>query len=176
MDYALLFKSQPDEERAIAFSRRVMDFSAYLTELGLREPAGFASERRVVYQDACHLLHAQSLRSEPRDLLNRIPNLRLLPIADAGQCCGSAGTYNLDQPALAAELGRRKVESILAAQPDLVASGNIGCITQLRQHLKLQPESPPGYAHCGIALESIYAFQLGARPVILYSKLYPQRH
>ena len=68
--------------------------------------------------------------------LNQVPNLRLLPIADAGMCCGSAGTYNIDQPAIAAELGRRKVASILAAEPDLVVSGNIGCITQLRQQLK----------------------------------------
>ena len=142
-DYELLFKGQPDAERAIAFSRKVMDFSAYLSTVGMRAPAGFASERRVVYQDACHLLHAQSLHSEPRNLLNQIPNLRLLPIADAGQCCGSAGTYNIDQPALAAELGRRKVESILAVQPDLVVSGNIGCIAQLRQQLQSQPKPPP---------------------------------
>lgn len=136
-DYELLFKSQDDAERASAFSAKVMDFSAYLAALGLREAAGFDRERRVVYQDACHLLHAQGIQSEPRALLNQIPNLRLLPIADAGMCCGSAGTYNIDQPAIAAELGRRKVESILAVEPDLVVSGNIGCITQLRQQLKL---------------------------------------
>ena len=135
-DYELLFKDQDDAERATAFSAKVMDFSAFLAQIGLREPAGFDRERRVVYQDACHLLHAQGIQGEPRALLNQIPNLRLLPIADAGMCCGSAGTYNIDQPAIAAELGRRKVESILAAAPDLVVSGNIGCITQLRQQLK----------------------------------------
>ncbi len=134
-DYELLFKGESDVDRAAAFSQKVMDFSAYLAELGLREPAGFESERRVVYQDACHLLHAQGIESEPRALLNQIPNLRLLSIADAGMCCGSAGTYNIDQPAIAAELGRRKIESILAAEPDLVVSGNIGCITQMRQQL-----------------------------------------
>ena len=53
-------------------------------------------------------------------------------------CCGSAGTYNIDQPTIAAELARRKVESILAAEPDLVVSGNIGCITQLRGELARQ--------------------------------------
>ena len=134
-DYELLFKGQDDAERASAFSGKVMDFSAYLAELGLRGSEGFESERRVVYQDACHLLHAQGIQSEPRALLTQIRNLRLLPIADAGMCCGSAGTYNIDQPVIAAELGRRKVEAILAAEPDLVVSGNIGCITQLRQQL-----------------------------------------
>ncbi len=142
-DYELLFKNQPEAERATEFSRVVMDFSAYLAELGLREPAGFEEERRVVYQDACHLIHAQSLRAEPRALLNQIPNLRLLEIADAGMCCGSAGTYNIDQPTIAAELGRRKIESILAAQPDVIVSGNIGCITQMRQQLELQGNPLP---------------------------------
>ncbi len=136
-DYELLFKSQDDAERASAFSAKVMDFSAYMAALGLREPAGFDNERRAVYQDACHLLHAQGIQGEPRALLNQIPNLRLLSIAEAGICCGSAGTYNMDQPVIAAELGRRKVESILAVEPDLVVSGNIGCITQLRQQLAL---------------------------------------
>ena len=142
-DYELLFKNQPEAERATEFSQKVMDFSAYLAELGLRKPAGFAEERHVVYQDACHLLHAQSLQAEPRALLNQIPNLRLLEIADAGMCCGSAGTYNIDQPAIAAQLGRRKIESILAAQPDVIVSGNIGCITQLRQQLDLQEKPLP---------------------------------
>ena len=112
-----------------------MDFSAYLARLGLRNPPGFECERRVVYQDACHLLHAQGHGSEPRALLNAIPNLRLMPIADAGMCCGSAGTYNLDQPEIAGQLAARKVDAILAAEPDMVVSGNIGCITQLRQEL-----------------------------------------
>ena len=142
-DYELLFKGQPDAERAVDFSEKVMDFSAYLAGLGLRETSGFASERRVVYQDACHLLHAQGHHSEPRSLLNQIPNLSLLSIADAGMCCGSAGTYNIDQPEIAVELARRKVESILAVEPDLVVSGNIGCITQLRQQLSRQQKTLP---------------------------------
>ena len=142
-DYALLFKNQPDAERASGFSRQVKDFSAYLAEIGLRRPSGFESERRVVYQDACHLLHAQGFHAEPRALLNEIPNLRVLEIAEAGMCCGSAGAYNIDQPAIAAELGQRKVESILAAEPELVVSGNIGCITQLRQILESRGEKLP---------------------------------
>ncbi len=142
-DYPLLFKGQTDLKNAGDFSSKVMDFSAYLAQLGLREPGGFAAERAVAYQDACHLLHAQGLQSEPRDLLNQVPNLRLVDIPDAGLCCGSAGTYNLDQPAIAEELGRLKVENILSAKPDLVLSGNIGCITQLRKHLELAGKDLP---------------------------------
>ncbi len=142
-DYPLLFKSQADAARATAFSSKVIDFSAYLARLGLREMQGFPSERRVVYQDACHLLHAQGHGSEPRALLAAIPNLRLVEIADAGMCCGSAGTYNIDQPEIAAELARRKAESILAAEPGLVVSGNIGCITQLRQEFARQQLTLP---------------------------------
>lgn len=134
-DYELLFKGQADATRAAQFSQKVTDFSAYLAGLGLREMTGFPDERRVVYQDACHLLHAQGHQSEPRALLAGIPNLRLVEIADAGMCCGSAGTYNIDQPEIAAELARRKIESILAAEPDMVVSGNIGCMTQLRGEL-----------------------------------------
>lgn len=142
-DYELLFKGQADVAKAAQFSQKVVDFSAYLAGLGAREMSGFPSERRVVYQDACHLLHAQGHGSEPRALLAGIPNLRLVEIADAGMCCGSAGTYNIDQPEIAAELARRKLVSILAAEPDLVVSGNIGCITQLRQELARQKQTLP---------------------------------
>ena len=88
-DYPLLFKGESDVDSATEFSRKVMDFSAYLARLGLRDLIGFPSERRVVYQDACHLLHAQGHHSEPRTLLNQIPNVQLMGIADAGMCCGS---------------------------------------------------------------------------------------
>ena len=142
-DYELLFKGEADAERASAFSHKVLDFSAYLAALGLRPPRGFASERVVAYQDACHLLHAQGHQQEPRALLLQVPNLRLVKIADAGMCCGSAGTYNIDQPTIAAELGRRKVSAILAAEPDVIVSGNIGCITQMRKHLQLQGDDRP---------------------------------
>ena len=142
-DYPLLFKDQPDRDAAVNFASKVMDFSAYLAGLDLPAPPGFTTPRRVVYQDACHLLHAQGHEREPRTLLERIPNLELVPIADAGMCCGSAGTYNIDQPEIARELARRKVEAILAARPDMVVSGNIGCIMQLRQELARQKQDLP---------------------------------
>ena len=142
-DYPLLFKSQPDAATARSFADKTLDFSAYLAGIGLRAPMRFKAETRVVYQDACHLLHAQGHADEPRALLREVRNLQLVEIADAGMCCGSAGTYNIDQPAIAGQLGARKAETILSAQPDVVVSGNIGCITQIRQHLAGQDSAPP---------------------------------
>ena len=153
-DYPLLFKSHADADAATEFSDKVVDFSVYLAGLGLRDTPGFADMRRVVYQDACHLLHAQGHQSEPRTLLTQVPNLELLSIADAGMCCGSAGTYNIDQPEIAVELGRRKVASILAAQPDMVVSANIGCIMQMRQEISKRGQALP-VMHIAQLLHSI---------------------
>ncbi len=154
-DYELLFKGQADLQEASGFSSKVIDFSAYLAQLGLRSLRGFAQERTVAYQDACHLLHAQGLQSEPRNLLSQIPNVRLVDVSDAGMCCGSAGTYNLDQPAIAEELGKRKVDAILAAGPDTIVSGNIGCITQIQKHLDLQEKNLP-VMHIAELLDQAY--------------------
>lgn len=135
-DYELLFKGTADEQKAQEFSEKSMDFSTYLAKIGLRESKPLSKPLRVVYQDACHLLHAQGVQSAPRQLLNSIPNLTLVEIEEAGMCCGSAGTYNIEQPEIATQLGQRKVQHILDANPDVIVSGNIGCMTQLRNHLK----------------------------------------
>ena len=86
---------------------------------------------RVAYHDACHLAHAQGVRQPPRDLLAAIPGVTLVPIADGDICCGSAGIFNLVQPEMAAELGRRKAGNIAAATPDVVATTNPGCMLQI---------------------------------------------
>lgn len=142
-DYELLFREHPDEGLATQFSEKVMDLSAYLAHISLRSPQGFEKEITVAYQDACHLYHAQGIYDAPRDLLESIPNLKLVAIQDEGMCCGSAGTYNIDQPDLAHQLGQNKVRHILDVQPDVVVSGNIGCITQIRLHLELQNHNVP---------------------------------
>ena len=135
-EYGLILRGTPDEAAADALSRRVADVSAYLTRIGLREaPRGWATARIVAYQDACHLAHAQQVRTEPRQLLGAIPGVELRELPDAHLCCGSAGTYNIDQPELAASLGRKKAEAIVQSGASVVASGNIGCVTQLRAHL-----------------------------------------
>jgi len=123
-------------ERAHAFAARVRDVTELLAELPGPEPALGSRPRRVVYQDACHLLHGQGVREQPRTLLRQVPDVELVEIEDAGLCCGSAGTYNLLQPAAARELGERKARTILAARPDLVATANPGCALQVGAALR----------------------------------------
>ena len=89
---------------------------------------------RVAYHDACHLAHAQAVRSQPRDLLRGIPGLELLEPADWEICCGSAGIWNLVNPEPAADLGRRKARNLLATGADAVAAGNPGCALQIAAH------------------------------------------
>jgi glycolate oxidase iron-sulfur subunit len=109
----------------------VLDAAEYLDRLGLREPLRLAVPRTAAYQDACHLAHAQQVTAAPRRLLQRVEGLTVVPLADEGMCCGSAGLYNIDQPALAADLGARKAAAIAASGATLAITGNIGCLTQL---------------------------------------------
>jgi glycolate oxidase iron-sulfur subunit len=130
-DYERMFASSPAwAGRAAAFSSKVRDFAEYLDELGpvaVRGPVPV----RAVYHDACHLGHAQGITAAPRALLRAVPSLELVELRDAGMCCGSAGVYNLLQPAAARELGQRKAESVLASGASLVISANPGCTLQI---------------------------------------------
>jgi glycolate oxidase iron-sulfur subunit len=134
-EYHLVLRGTPDEARAETFRGRVIDVAAFLARLGLRGPLE-PLPIRVAYQDACHLAHAQLVQRQPRDLLRAIPGLDLVELADPHLCCGSAGTYNLDQPEIAATLGERKARAILATGAAVAVTGNIGCLTQLRMHLR----------------------------------------
>ena len=135
-EYHLMLAGTSESEQAEKFRHRVMDVSAYLVKLGLRElPADTGQLVKVAYHDACHLSNAQNVRRQPRDLLRAIPGVELLELANAHLCCGSAGSYNMDQPAIAASLGEQKARAVIATGASVVASGNIGCLTQLRVHL-----------------------------------------
>lgn len=134
-EYGLLFQGGAGEADARNFAQKVQDVTLFLHELGFQPPPGLAQPLRVVYQDACHLRHAQGVSEAPRRLLTAVPNLTLLELDDEGLCCGSAGTYNLDQPEIAAELGRRKARRIEQSGAHTAVSGNIGCITQLQTFL-----------------------------------------
>jgi glycolate oxidase iron-sulfur subunit len=135
-EYGLLFAGDPDEERARAFARKVKDISVFLMELGSLEPAPLNEPLIVAYHDACHLGHAQRVTSQPRQLISAIPNVTLVEIPEGELCCGSAGTYNLEQPALARTIGERKARNILSTGAQAVVTGNIGCMTQIQTHLK----------------------------------------
>jgi glycolate oxidase iron-sulfur subunit len=120
--------------RAAALSSRVQDFAEFLHSLGpvaTRE----AVPVRAVYHDACHLGHAQGITAAPRALLRGIPSLELVELRDPGMCCGSAGVYNLLQPAAAQELGNRKAESVIASGASLLISANPGCTLQISSAL-----------------------------------------
>ncbi|WP_395750725.1 glycolate oxidase subunit GlcF [Prosthecobacter sp.] len=134
-EYHLVLRGTADEARAESFRHRVMDVSVYLMKLGLHEPLR-EMPLKVAYHDACHLANAQNVRSQPRDLLKRIPGLKLLELTDAHLCCGSAGSYNMDQPEIASSLGEQKANAVIASGAEVVVSGNIGCLTQLQMHLK----------------------------------------
>ncbi|MGQ4808980.1 Lactate utilization protein A [Candidatus Entotheonellaceae bacterium PAL068K] len=118
-------------ERAQRFSAKVQDVSECLVQEPLRGPLG-AVPQRVAYDDPCHLLHAQGIQQSPRTLLQQIPELQLLAVTDADFCCGAAGIYNLTHPDLSMRILARKMEHIQAAQPDVIATGNPGCMMQLR--------------------------------------------
>ena len=114
-----------------AFTGRVRDVSEWLDEAGLRDPTG-SFEARVCYDDPCHLVHGQKVLAAPRNLLSRVPGVTLVEHDDPGACCGAAGIYNLTHPEMSQAVLERKMESLRAADPDFIATGNPGCLMQLR--------------------------------------------
>ena len=122
-----------DDGAAGAFSSKVRDVSEVLVEHDL--PLGPLGET-VTYHDACHLAHGQKIRSQPRQLLRRIPGLKLVELPDSDLCCGSAGVYNLLEPGIADELGRLKVERIRETGARIVVAGNPGCLMQITRHCR----------------------------------------
>ncbi|HTW85252.1 MAG TPA: heterodisulfide reductase-related iron-sulfur binding cluster [Candidatus Sulfotelmatobacter sp.] len=130
-EYGDLLADEPAwAARAAAFAARVRDVNEWLATLEPRAPRS-PLPLRVAYHDACHLAHAQRVREQPRALLRSIPALELVEIAEGDQCCGSAGTYNLFEPAAAREIGLRKVDNVQRCAPDLLASANPGCTLQI---------------------------------------------
>jgi glycolate oxidase iron-sulfur subunit len=129
-----------DDPAAKAFTAKLRDVSEFLVELGPVKPE-HPLPLKATYHDACHLCHAQQIRSQPRKLLEMIPGLQLVPLAESEICCGAAGSYNLTQPEMAERLGQRKVKNILDTGAKAVFTGNVGCILQIARHLKaLQPD------------------------------------
>jgi glycolate oxidase iron-sulfur subunit len=138
----LLSDDEEWTERAQQFSDKVRDVSQLLTEsdpVASRHPVPLT----VAYHDACHLAHAQKVRSEPRKLLADIPELELIQPSEWEICCGSAGIYNLLQPEAARDLGRRKAQNLLKTDADAIATGNPGCTLQIVAHLREQGQPLP---------------------------------
>ena len=117
------------------YAAKVLDVAEFLDSLGLNTPLALKRPTIAAYHDACHLSHGQGIRLAPRRLLSQVEHLTVVEVGDGEMCCGSAGLYNVEQPTAAAELGRRKAAAIAATGAQVVAAGNIGCITQIEAHL-----------------------------------------
>lgn len=117
--------------RAGELAARTEDVLVFLAREGLREPPP-ALRARAVYDEPCHLLHAQGISAAPKALLAKIPGLTLLPLPEADFCCGSAGVYNLTQGEMSRRLLDRKMERVVATGAELLITANPGCLLQLR--------------------------------------------
>ncbi|WP_411284935.1 (Fe-S)-binding protein [Lapillicoccus sp.] len=135
-DYVHLLSDDPQwAARAEAMSAKVRDVSEILADVGpvaTRHPIDVT----IAYHDACHLGHAQGIRSQPRELLRGIPGLVLKEIADADICCGSAGIYNILNPVPARELGDRKAANVIATGAALLVTANPGCLMQVASSIE----------------------------------------
>ncbi|MGB3071392.1 MAG: glycolate oxidase subunit GlcF [Ottowia sp.] len=129
-DYGHLLSGEPEVAAlAMKIAALACDVSEWITSMRLPAP-GHPRRHRVAYHDACSLRNAQHVTAQPRQLL-RDAGFVVKDVPESHFCCGSAGTYNILQPAIAAELGRRKAGNIASTDPQIVAAGNIGCITQI---------------------------------------------
>ncbi|HZE39619.1 MAG TPA: heterodisulfide reductase-related iron-sulfur binding cluster [Stackebrandtia sp.] len=152
-EYADLLRDDPLwADRAAAMASRVRDLTEFLDELG-----PVAERRRldldIAYHDACHLAHAQGVRTPPRRLLESIPGVTLSEIADGEVCCGSAGVYNLMRPDTARQLGDDKAANVLGTGAGLVVAANPGCTMQIATALERAGQPKP-VAHIAEVLDA----------------------
>jgi glycolate oxidase iron-sulfur subunit len=130
-EYGHLLRDDPVyAERARAFSALVKDVSEFLVGIDPQASMG-ELPYTVAYHDACHLAHGQKIRQQPRQLLRRIPGLRLVDLKEADWCCGSAGIYNITNQEMAGKLLERKMQNIIASGASVIATGNPGCMMQI---------------------------------------------
>jgi glycolate oxidase iron-sulfur subunit len=127
-DYGHMFRTDPIAADAATVAGLAVDVSELLVRLGL--PQGAPKGLRVAYHAACSLQHGQQVKTAPKDLLGRA-GFEVVEPADSHLCCGSAGTYNLMQPEISGQLKARKVRTLEAKAPQVIAAGNIGCMMQI---------------------------------------------
>lgn len=140
-EYDFLLRNDPAwYERARRFSAGVRDVSEFLGDVGLREQPG-RLDLRVTYQEPCHLVHAQRISRQPRELLAAIPGLALVEMPESSMCCGSAGIYNLLQPVMASALLKRKLDNAAQTSAHVIVSANPGCMLQMTNGLRQRGES-----------------------------------
>ncbi|KIC51748.1 glycolate oxidase subunit GlcF [Tateyamaria sp. ANG-S1] len=127
-DYGHMFRNDALAEDAARVAGIAMDVSEVLMKLDL--PEGTQQDMTIAYHAACSLQHGQQIKTYPKDLLKRA-GYKVVEPADSHLCCGSAGTYNLMQPEISQQLKKRKVRTLEAKNPDIIAAGNIGCMMQI---------------------------------------------
>jgi glycolate oxidase iron-sulfur subunit len=131
-DYGFMFREdEAYAEKAARVSAMTRDITEYVTGLDLMAPVRDI-DLVVAYQSACSMQHGQQIRTEPKALLKRA-GFTVKDVPEGHICCGSSGTYNLLQPEIAQQLRARKVANIERTRPDLIATGNIGCMTQIQK-------------------------------------------
>ena len=124
--------------RAAAFAAKIQDVSEYLGALGWVASLKPLAEEPVTisYHDACHLVHGQGIREQPRALLARIPDVTLVPLGESEICCGSAGIYNFTEPEMARRLQTRKLDRIVETGASVIAAANPGCLAWIEDSAK----------------------------------------
>jgi glycolate oxidase iron-sulfur subunit len=127
-DYGFLLRNDPMSEQAAKISAKSLDITEYL--LKIYQPTQPPTNFTIAYHAACSLQHGQKITAAPKTLLRKA-GFTIVEPKDPHLCCGSAGTYNIMQPEIAATLRRRKLDTLKAKRPDIIAAGNIGCLTQL---------------------------------------------
>ena len=127
-DYQHMFAGTEHEKKASTIASLTKDVSEILLELNLPQQA--ENQINIAYHAACSLQHGQKIISHPKDVLKQC-GYQISEPKNSHLCCGSAGTYNLLQPKISEELKNRKVQSLEAKRPDIIAAGNIGCMMQI---------------------------------------------
>jgi glycolate oxidase iron-sulfur subunit len=141
------------QEGTAGFSAKVKDISEFLATTRLASRLKVPLKKRVGYDDPCHLIHGQRIKTEPRQLLKAIPGIEFVEVEGADQCCGSAGIYNIVQNDLSMAILDAKMEQIRKARLDVLATGNPGCMFQFRY----------GARRAGLNLEVAHPVELLAR-------------
>ena len=158
-DYGHLLHGTAAADEGQKLAAKVKDISEFLMALGPVKPE-HPLPLKVTYHDACHLCHAQKIRTQPRQLLEMIPGLQLVPLNESEICCGAAGSYNITQPEMAERLGERKARHVLDTGAEAVFTANVGCLLQIGKHLR-RAKPDLWVAH---PIDALWASYSGERP------------
>ena len=135
-EYDHLLRDDPAyAERARIFTDKMKDISEFLMSIEMNNDLG-EMRRTVAYHDACHLLHGQKIKQQPRQLLHTIPGLSLVDLKESDWCCGSAGVYNITNQEMGKQLLERKMHNVIETGAEVIATGNPGCMMQIAMGIR----------------------------------------